>query len=45
MEIFVFVMTALFAIGVIAEKDSSKSKLLATCFCISMATLVILEIL
>ncbi len=45
MEVFVGIVTAVFAIGTIAEKDKGTGKMLALCFCISMAALTIIHIL
>lgn len=44
MEVFVGMITAVLAIGTIAENDKSKTKTLAVCFCLSMAVLAILSI-
>lgn len=45
MEAFIGIITALFAIGSIAEKDMDRSKTLACCFCVSMAALAAICIL
>lgn len=45
MKVFVGIITAVFAIGSIAEKDMDRSKTLAGCFCVSMAALAAICIL
>lgn len=45
MEIFVGIITAVFAIGTIADKDKNGGKMLAGCFCVSMAVLAVIHIL
>lgn len=45
MELFVGIVTAVFAIGTIAEKDKSSGKMLAGCFCVSMVALAAIHIL
>lgn len=45
MKVFVGIITALFAIGSIAEKDRDRSKMFAGCFCVSMTALSAIYIL
>lgn len=45
MEVFVGIITTVFAVGCIAEKDRERSKMLAGCFCVSMVALAAICIL
>lgn len=45
MKVFAGIITAMFAIGSITEKDMERSKTLAGCFCVSMAALAAICIL
>lgn len=42
MKIFVSVLAALFALGIVSEKDNGKTVVMGICFCISMVVLVFL---
>lgn len=44
MKIFVSVLTALFALGVVSEKNNGKTVIMCICFCVSMVMLLFLQV-
>lgn len=45
MEVFVCILVAWFAIGTVEGKDNCRTRILAACFGVSMAVLVVLKIM
>lgn len=45
MKIFLGVLAGIFALGTVAEKDKPAGKRMAICFCVTVASIVIIEIL